>query len=116
MLDRLRDVRRHWCPFSEPLTGCDSLLAAMQVGWKLFQTVLLTRHKLPNGRHVTVYTFALLYDSDIALIRVIEVPPVHRVIAHHNLRVINSDKMPYLPAIEPALRNIEGTTSAWQAV
>lgn len=94
-LEKYRDVRRHWCSLSEPLTGADSLLAMMQAGWKLFHTAMMTQHPLMNGRTVSVYTFVLTQDAQVRFMRIIESPAIHRITTGYGVHIMNADKLPY---------------------
>lgn len=84
MIDHYQDFNRHWCPHSEPYTGCDSLLTAIDRGWKLYPLVTVHHHKLTQ-----VYAFAMHKRTQILTMKVIHTPMIHVILHQQRLRVVN---------------------------
>lgn len=85
-LKQYPDLERHWCPLSEPYTGCDSLISALQAGWKLGKVGMLEIHQR-QYRHVLVYHFMLYHADELIIMRVVESPAVQRVIMHYEVKI-----------------------------
>ncbi len=85
-------LQRHWCPYSEEYTGCDSLLTALDNGWLLERSALQEEHWF-NGRRVIVYHFYIYLDTRIERMRVVYTPYIDTLIEHYHLNII-------LPAAE----------------
>jgi hypothetical protein len=83
-----RETYRHWCPVSEPFTGCDALVSMLEQRWQLVQPTCHQKTWLLNGRRVTIFYFWLQLDGKTVCLRVIENPAVHHVIQRMRLRVI----------------------------
>lgn len=81
-------LQRHWCPYSEEYTGCDSLLTALDNGWLLERSALQEEHWF-NGRRVMVYHFFLHRDTQIERMRVIHTPYVDTLIKRHRLNIVS---------------------------
>lgn len=84
MLESYQDFNRHWCPHSERYTGCDSLLTAIDRGWKVYPLVTVHHHKLTQ-----IYAFALYKGASIITMKVIETPMIHVMIRQKHIRVID---------------------------
>ncbi|PJF20866.1 MAG: hypothetical protein CUN56_14025 [Phototrophicales bacterium] len=96
MLDRYHDLNRHWCPQSEPYTGCDSLLTAIDRGWKLAPTV--TVHQTATCR---IYVFGLYHQGKIATMKVIETPMLRLILQRYQLRLEGAITQPQQPYPAP---------------
>lgn len=79
---------RHWCPGSEPYTGADSLITAIDSGWKVSGRVFRENILLGRSRHTTVYHFRLRRNGKEAVMPVIETPFVIRLLHSYRFQVI----------------------------
>lgn len=93
MLDQHRELVGHWCPISERFSGTDSLLSAINEGWRVLGTATRQTYRL-GYRFCNVYTFMLTRDSIIHTMRVVEAPVLRQVIAMHHIRVLTPDQLP----------------------
>jgi hypothetical protein len=73
-------IYRHWHAASEKLTGGDSLLTALQLGWRI-DTVTLQEYYLGRDRSSTIFYFRLLRKDESVVMPVIASPFVFRVFA-----------------------------------
>lgn len=80
------DIPRHWCPYSERYTGCDSLLSAIDQGWHLEDTAFI-QHHWSNKRMIPIYYFYLRKDGQISKMRIIENPYVAKILRTYNIKV-----------------------------
>jgi hypothetical protein len=77
-------VPAHWNPLSQPYAGGDNLLAALNAGWTVRDTVKIEVHKLRSSR-VTVYHFELHNDTQILQMPIIANPFIEQFIARRRL-------------------------------
>lgn len=94
-MERLRGLHeyytqtpRHWSSHSEKYTGADSLLSALDQGWKLYRRVYRQEFILRGGRYTQVFFFELYKDDAIATMAVVDTPIVLRLIARYQLQII----------------------------
>ena len=74
------DIKRHWHTQSEPYTGCDALLTALENGWQIMGQIYSEQYVLPSGRTSTLYQFKLQLDDESTLMTVISTPYLLRLI------------------------------------
>ncbi|MGB1285502.1 MAG: hypothetical protein ACPG7F_03125 [Aggregatilineales bacterium] len=86
--ERYLRTRRHWCPHSEPYSGTDSLLTALNEGWQLFDMVFREDILLGRSRHTTVYHFGLRREMLFVRMSIVSNPYLERIIQHEALRVM----------------------------
>lgn len=89
MLEKHKDLKRHWCPQSEQFTGCDSLLTMMNRGWRLLKVAAVDHHERGKRRSVRVFTFMLAHNSLVRTMRIVENPTVGRIIERYDIRVFD---------------------------
>lgn len=70
---------RHWSPESESYSGGDSLLGALDEGWRLIKARQITQQTL-SGRPVTVYIVWLESGEHLAVMRLIGNPYITRLL------------------------------------
>lgn len=79
---------RHWCPRSEPYTGADSLLTALDQGWQVinnavYREVVMFNHR----RRTTIFYFRLYKDGHTRTMAVIRNPFVVHMVRKQNYHV-----------------------------
>jgi hypothetical protein len=92
-----KDEHRHWCPISEPYTGCDALLSALDQGWKLSSPYCQRSLWLFKERHVSIYYFELRRSGQLTCMAVINSPTVERFIQSHHLCISDIEPSPEDP-------------------
>lgn len=73
-------IYRHWHAASEKYTGGDSLLTALQLGWKI-DTVTLQEYCLLRNRTSTIFYFCLKHKDETIVMPVVASPFVTRLFA-----------------------------------
>lgn len=86
LLNVYNDTPRHWCPYSERYTGCDSLLSAIDKGWHPADTAFV-QHHWSHRRMITIYYFYLHKDQQTRKMRIIENPYVARILRNYSIKV-----------------------------
>jgi hypothetical protein len=89
------DLHRHWCPHSEKYTGCDSLITAMEDGYRVYHTVTY-QIVWRNGRAIRLYTFMLARHGVIAPMHVVHNPYLTRLIDQMGWTVVTPAALPHL--------------------
>jgi hypothetical protein len=87
--DTYRGIERHWCPVSEPYTGCDSLFAAMEQGWRLSGVVFCETFTYSQSRTSHVFHFQLVDSDHLLRMPIISSPPVINFIVAEKLTVLS---------------------------
>jgi hypothetical protein len=84
-----KDEHRHWCSISEPFTGCDALLAALDQGWKLTSFECQRRIWIVKERRICIFYFELQYEARSTCMAVIHNPKVDRFIQRMGLQIVD---------------------------
>ncbi len=93
-MERLRGMHeyytntpRHWSSHSEKYTGADSLISALDDGWKLYHRVYRQEIILSGGRYTHIYFFELYKDQSIATMAVMDTPIIVRLVKKYHLQL-----------------------------
>jgi hypothetical protein len=86
--DQFSEVTRHWDPYSEPFTGCDTLFAALQNGWQLYGAVFCREFWYSGNRQNFVFYFRLKAGANLRRMAVIGSPHVFNFIRQGQLQVM----------------------------
>jgi len=96
---------RHWCALSETITGGDSLLTALEQGWIIEGEILREIVLFRGSRTSEVFHFTLSKAGQMRVMTVTSNPFVVRLVAEHEMSVINFTDLPdYIGAEEPLLK------------
>ncbi|MFN8371941.1 MAG: hypothetical protein U0694_03575 [Anaerolineae bacterium] len=80
---------RHWSPNSQPYTGCDALLTALERGWRIAGKLVFSElFWRGNGRCIRVYHFDLQKGEEKQRMCVVWNPVVEQLVACLPLRVV----------------------------
>lgn len=86
--DQFNEVTRHWDPYSEPFTGCDTLFAALQIGWQIYGGVFCRTFWYSGNRQNFVFYFRLKAGVNLRRMAVIGSPHVFNFIRQSRLQVM----------------------------
>lgn len=79
---------RHWCPRSEPYTGADSLLTALDQGWKVINNAVYREVVMFNQRrHTTIFYFRIHRNGHTRTMAVVSNPFVVGMVQKRNFHV-----------------------------
>lgn len=92
------DVYRHWHPQSQTFGGGDVLATFMLLGWTLKSAVFVDTYWLFGQRQVRVFHFELVLDGNSMSVPVIGNPFVDRMIAQHDLMLVEVERPGILSA------------------
>ncbi len=79
---------RHWDPKSEKFTGVDSLLTAIQKGWKPQETVVKKEFYRGDSRPVSIYAVELHRNGEVVTMAVVGNPYLHKVLAQYHCTIV----------------------------
>lgn len=82
-------ITRHWHVGSEPYTGADSLITALDQGWDVDGEVTVKDHHFAGNRSIRVYRVALKRGDESVTMHVIHNPYLTRMLRTEVLRVAN---------------------------
>lgn len=80
-----KGIYRHWSPGSQIFVGGDTLLTALDGGWKIAGSVLRQEYSCISKRRTYVYHLELHRDAERGAMKVVENPWVTRLL--HQLQV-----------------------------
>lgn len=73
-----RCLHRHWCENSEVFTGADSLLTALDRGWRIVE-YQVDRSQQCYTQPVTIYVFVMHFEQKTLTMRIIGNPYIERL-------------------------------------
>jgi hypothetical protein len=83
------DFIRHWCPRSQRYAGCDALMTFLDNDWQIEGDINFDEYWHGGARRVLIYSFNLLRDGELVVMRVIDNPALGRLLRemelHHRL-------------------------------
>ena len=71
-------LHRHWCSQSEIFTGADSLITALDRGWRIVDYTVDDTQKCYT-QPITVYVFTLRIEQNVVTMRIINNPYIARL-------------------------------------
>lgn len=81
------EITRHWHADSEPYTGADSLITALDHGWDVDGEVSVNDHHFAGNRSIRVYRVPLKRGDETATMHVIHNPYLTRMLRREVLRI-----------------------------
>jgi len=81
-------VYRHWHAQSEKYTGCDSLMTALEEGWKIDGVVFRQEFWLSGVRPVCVFHVDLKCGGEHVKMRVTHNPAIVKLLCDLNVQVV----------------------------
>ena len=73
-----RCLHRHWCDQSEIFTGADSLLTALDRGWRIVEYTVDTSQQCYT-QPVAIYDFVIRFEQKTVTMRIIGNPYIERL-------------------------------------
>jgi hypothetical protein len=92
--EQFGEVERHWCPYSEPFTGCDALFSALQEGWRISGGVFCREVCYSGNRKSLIFYFRLNKGNELCRMAVIGNPQVTNFLDRTKLQVLTLKSMP----------------------
>lgn len=87
-------AHQNWCPESEPVTGLDKFLSALDQGWYLIDRTCLEMIYTRSGRYFHLYQCRLRKAGRTAYINIVSNPHVLTVLASLDLTVVTLYQSP----------------------
>ncbi len=86
------DVGRHWSPQSEKYSTADSLMTALESGWRVQGVVFRQEHWFDGARRASVYHVRLHRDSSAFTMIVIDSPYIGRLLDSIGVQVVQQNQ------------------------
>jgi hypothetical protein len=93
MLNLEKENYRHWCPFSESITGGDVLQSMLEQGWRFSENFCQQQWYPLRCAMTSTHSFWLQRGHHIRRMTVVSNPYVLNLIRQYRLRVVDAERL-----------------------